>query len=210
MLFRSVIITGRGGGSIEDLWAFNEEVVARAIFACNTPIVSAVGHEPDVTISDFVADVRAATPSHAAEIAVCDAQEVKATLQSVQARMTKMEIATLKQLRLKLDAIAQKRIMQSPYEYLNERSMMLAMLEQRLSGAMMTKLTQKRRQFVHAAATLDALSPLKVLSRGYSMVQGDEGVVKSAAALQPGTQLTVTFADGSADCTVQSVKKTGE
>lgn len=202
-----VIITGRGGGSIEDLWAFNEEIVARAIFACQTPVISAVGHEPDVTIADYVADVRAATPSNAAELAVCDAAELRVGLRNVLNRITRLEMQQISERRARLDAIASKRIMASPYEYLNERSLLLSMQEQRMSGAMAALLAEKRKQYVHLAATMDALSPLKVLSRGYSMVRGEKGVVKSAADVAPGDHLDVRFADGSVDCLVQSVKK---
>lgn len=202
-----VIITGRGGGSIEDLWAFNEEVVARAIFACQTPVISAVGHEPDVTIADFVADVRAATPSNAAELAVCDAAELRIGLRNVLSHMTRSVLAQITERRTRLDAIASKRIMSSPYEYLNERSLLLSMQEQRMTSAMAALLAEKRKQYVHLAATMDAISPLKVLSRGYSMVQGEQGVVKSAADVVPGDRLTVRFSDGRADCLVQSVEK---
>ncbi len=202
-----VIITGRGGGSIEDLWAFNEEVVARAIFACQTPVISAVGHEPDVTIADFVADVRAATPSNAAELAVCDAAELRIGLRNVLSHMTRSVLAQITERRARLDAIASKRIMSSPYEYLNERSLLLSMQEQRMTSAMAALLAEKRKQYVHLAATMDAISPLKVLSRGYSMVQGEQGVVKSAADVVPGDRLTVWFSDGRADCLVQSVEK---
>ena len=202
-----VIITGRGGGSIEDLWAFNEEVVARAIFACQTPVISAVGHEPDVTIADFVADVRAATPSNAAELAVCDAAELRIGLRNLLSHMTRSVLAQITERRARLDAIASKRIMSSPYEYLNERSLLLSMQEQRMTSAMAALLAEKRKQYVHLAATMDAISPLKVLSRGYSMVQGEQGVVKSAADVVPGDRLTVRFSDGRADCLVQSVEK---
>lgn len=202
-----IIITGRGGGSIEDLWAFNEEVVARAIFACTTPVISAVGHEPDVTISDYVADVRAATPSNAAELAVCDAAELRAGLQNVLHRLTRTQLQQLRERRAWLEGIASKRIMSSPYEYLNERSLLLSMQEQRIGGAMAAILSEKRKQYVHLAATMDAISPLKVLSRGYSMVRGDKGVVKSVSAIAPGDRLEVRFADGCADCLVESVEK---
>lgn len=202
-----VIITGRGGGSIEDLWAFNEEVVARAIFACTTPVISAVGHEPDVTISDYVADVRAATPSNAAELAVCDATELRTGLQNVRNRLVQTQLQQLRERRTWLESMASKRIMASPYEYLNERSLLLSMQEQRMSGAMASILSEKRKQYVRLAATMDAISPLKVLSRGYSMVRGDKGVVKSTSAIVPGDRLEVRFADGCADCLVESVEK---
>lgn len=202
-----VIITGRGGGSIEDLWAFNEEVVARAIFACTIPVVSAVGHEPDVTISDYVADVRAATPSNAAELAVCDAAELRVGLQNVLNRLTHTQLQQLRERRARLNNIASKRIMSSPYEYLNERRLLLSMQEQRMSGAMAAILSEKRKQYVHLAATMDAISPLKVLSRGYSMVRSGKKVVKSASDIAPGDRLEVRFADGCADCLVESVDK---
>lgn len=202
-----VIITGRGGGSIEDLWAFNEEAVARAIFACRTPVISAVGHEPDVTIADFVADVRAATPSNAAELAVCDAAELRIGLRNVLSHMTRSVLSQIAEKRARLEAVASKRIMSSPYEYLNERSLLLSMQEQRMTGAMAALLAEKRKQYVRLAAAMDALSPLKVLSRGYSMVQGEGGVVKSVSGVAPGDRLTIRFADGQAGCLVQSVEK---
>lgn len=202
-----VIITGRGGGSIEDLWAFNEEVVARAIFACTIPVISAVGHEPDVTISDYVADVRAATPSNAAELAVCDAAELRVGLRNVLNRLMHIQLQQLRERRARLDSIASKRIMASPYEYLNERSLLLSMQEQRMSGAMAAILSEKRKQYVRLAATMDAISPLKVLSRGYSMVRSGKKVVKSASDIASGDRLEVRFADGCADCLVESVDK---
>lgn len=202
-----VIITGRGGGSIEDLWAFNEEVVARAIFACKTPVISAVGHEPDVTISDFVADVRAATPSNAAELAVCDAAELRVGLRNVQNRITRIAMQQISERRAKLDAIASKRILSSPYEYLNERNLLLSILEQRINSALSRLLAEKRKQYAALSASLDALSPLKVLARGYSMVQGPSGVVKSAGDIARGDRLSVRFADGKAECVVQAVEK---
>lgn len=202
-----VIITGRGGGSIEDLWAFNEEVVARAIFACKTPVISAVGHEPDVTISDFVADVRAATPSNAAELAVCDAAELRVGLRNVQNRITRIAMQQISERRAKLDTIASKRILSSPYEYLNERNLLLSILEQRINSALSRLLAEKRKQYAALSASLDALSPLKVLARGYSMVQGPSGVVKSAGDIARGDRLSVRFADGKAECVVQAVEK---
>lgn len=205
-----VIITGRGGGSIEDLWAFNEEVVARAIFACKTPVISAVGHEPDVTISDFVADVRAATPSNAAELAVCDAAELRVGLRNVQNRITRIAMQQISERRAKLDAIASKRILSSPYEYLNERNLLLSILEQRINSALSRLLAEKRKQYAALSASLDALSPLKVLARGYSMVQGPSGVVKSAGDIARGDRLSVRFADGKAECVVQAVEKKEE
>lgn len=205
-----VIVVGRGGGSIEDLWAFNEEVVARAIFACGIPVISAVGHEPDVTISDYVADVRAATPSNAAELAVCDAGELRTGLYNVLHRLTRLMAHQISEYRARLTAVASKRIMQSPYEYLNERNLLLSVQEQRLVSAMTALIGQKRQQYVHVAATLDAISPLKVLSRGYSMVSGQKGIVRAVGDVSPGDRLQVRFSDGSADCLVESVNRLEE
>ena len=205
-----VIVVGRGGGSIEDLWAFNEEAVARAIFACSIPVISAVGHEPDVTISDYVADVRAATPSNAAELAVCDVGELRTGLYNVLHRITRLMAHQIGEYRSRLTAVASKRIMQSPYEYLNERNLLLSVQEQRLASAMSALIGQKRQRYVRIAATLDAISPLKVLSRGYSMVSGSKGIVRSTADIGPGERLQVRFSDGSADCLVESVNRLEE
>ena len=201
-----LIITGRGGGSIEDLWAFNEETTARAIWRSAIPVISAVGHEPDVTIADFVADLRAATPSNAAELAVPEGAELRARLSAVFSHLAQLELRQLQRQRQDLRALAEKPVLSSPYGYLNERRMMLSLLTQRLESGLRRQTEDRRRRFTGAAARLDALSPLKVLSRGYSMVSDGEQVVKSAKALQPGQGLRVTFSDGCADCAVQSVQ----
>ncbi len=200
-----LIITGRGGGSLEDLWAFNEEVVALAIYNSRIPIISAVGHEPDVTISDYVADKRAATPSNAAELAVCDMRELQAWLRSVTYTLEKTVRDKIKMHRQRLASIAEKPIMVSPLEYFNEQRMHLALIEQRMASAQSRMLERRHRRFLQAAAALDALSPLKVLSRGYSMVSGTHGVIKSARDLQPGDEIKVTLADGEGLCTVDHV-----
>lgn len=201
-----LIITGRGGGSLEDLWAFNEEVTARAVWRSAIPVISAVGHEPDVTIADFVADLRAATPSNAAELAVPDAAEQRARLGDLSARLAQGTLALLRQKRQQLQALEQKKVLSSPYGDLHERQMRLELLAQRLESAQRRALEERRRRYTGLAARLDALSPLKVLSRGYSMVTDGRAVVRSAKELQPGQSLRVTFADGCADCAVQSVQ----
>jgi len=224
-----VIITGRGGGSIEDLWAFNEEIVARAIFACRTPVISAVGHEPDVTIADYVADKRAATPSNGAELAVSDHTETLLTLDGMLGRMTEAEMKRIRFARQKLNSIASRKVMQSPYEYLNERRSALMLLshraassvQRRLNAAQLKKenlssrlgpaeerlLKASSSRLGRLAASLDALSPLKVLSRGFAAVSGEEGIIKTAAELEPGRDINVRFSDGSAKCSVKSVEK---
>lgn len=192
-----VIITGRGGGSMEDLWAFNDERVARAIFDSEIPVISAVGHEPDVTISDYVADVRAATPSNAAELAAPDQTELRRTLQSMQAAMTQSVRKTVRLDRERLQALAGKRVLQSPAGYLEERRVLLDFLSSRLQNAQQQLVQGKKQRFVRLTAALDAMSPLKVLARGYSVVTDKQGhVVRSARDVELGQTLTVGLSEG--------------
>ena len=202
-----VIITGRGGGSLEDLWAFNEEIVARAIYRCTIPVISAVGHEPDVTISDYVADVRAATPSNAAEIAVQDEAAIRSALRQLQLRLEQAEGRKLTQLRQRLDALAQKPVMKRPEAYLQQQELQLEMLRQRLEHAGTGVVQKNALRFQRAAAKLDALSPLKVLSRGYAMVTREDAVVRSVNQLQPGDPVAVALSDGTVQCTVDAVQR---
>lgn len=202
-----VIITGRGGGSLEDLWAFNEEIVARAIYRCTIPVISAVGHEPDVTISDYVADVRAATPSNAAEIAVQDEAAIRSALRQLQLRLEQAEGRKLTQLRQRLDALAQKPVMKRPEAYLQQQELQLEMLRQRLEHAGTGMVQKNTLRFQRAAAKLDALSPLKVLSRGYAMVTREDAVVRSVTQLQPGDPVAVALSDGTVQCTVDAVQR---
>ena len=201
-----VIITGRGGGSMEDLWAFNEEVVARAVYRSRIPVISAVGHEPDVTICDYVADLRAATPSNAAELAVVDGAELQVRLHNVTARMTQTVLANIQSKRQQLRLLAEKKIMRSPYEYLSERRMLLSMMQQRLEGGQTSVIQKKKQQYAALAAYLDAMSPLKVLGRGYAMAVKDGNVVQSVSALHRGDSLKLQLRDGVANCCVESVE----
>ena len=203
-----LIITGRGGGSLEDLWAFNDERVARAIYASEIPVISAVGHEPDVTISDYVADVRASTPSNAAEIAVPDWHELRDALDSLDIRSRQAMQKKLTELRQRLESLAGKRVLTDPGVYLDNRRMELDHIRDRLAAAGERKVAADRQAFVRLAAGLDAMSPLRVLTRGYSLAEDSFGTaVKSAAQLKPGDRLHLRFAEGSADCTVDSVNK---
>ena len=202
-----VIITGRGGGSLEDLWAFNEEIVARAIYRCTIPVISAVGHEPDVTISDYVADVRAATPSNAAEIAVQDEAAIRSALRQLQLRLEQAEGRKLTHLRQRLDALAQKPVMKRPEAYLQQQELQLEMLRQRLEHAGTGVVQKNALRFQRAAAKLDALSPMKVLSRGYAMVTREDAVVRSVTQLQPGDPVAVALSDGTVQCTVDAVQR---
>lgn len=201
-----LIITGRGGGSIEDLWAFNDERVAYAIARSEIPVISAVGHEPDVTISDFVADLRAATPSNAAELAVPDQMELRQALTAKQAMLFTLMNKRLKQERQRVNALAQTRSLKSPVNYLNDRRMALDYTHQRLCAASASLLNRSRERFVRLAAKLDAMSPLKVLGRGYAMTLNENGrIVKSIYAVSVGETLTVSFADGKVVTEVREV-----
>ena len=202
-----VIITGRGGGSMEDLWAFNEEIVARAIWRCTIPVISAVGHEPDVTISDFAADVRAATPSNAAELAVRDGDALRSGLRQLQARLEQAEQGRLARLRQRLDTLANSQVIVRPEACLQQRELYLEMLRQRLEHGGQAVLSRQQQRFSRTAAKLDALSPLKVLGRGYAMVAREGAVVRSAAQLKSGDAIAVSLADGTAQCTVETVQR---
>ena len=202
-----VIITGRGGGSMEDLWAFNDERVARAIYNCETPVISAVGHEPDVTISDFVADARASTPSNAAEIAVPDQVELLRWLRGAGERMEQSETARLEALRQRLDTLASKRVMTDQMAYVQDKRMELVHVQQRLGDLSAGLLARKRQRFAALTASLDAMSPLKVLGRGYAMAQNSEGeVLKSYRDVTAGDRVSVTLGEGGFTAKVEEVR----
>ena len=201
-----LIITGRGGGSIEDLWAFNDERVARAIYESELPVISAVGHEPDVTIADFVADLRAATPSNAAELAVPDMSELREALSAARARLDQAVNRRLSERRKGLEELASRRVMQSPTGFIDQRRLELDSIRLRLDTAATARLGRERQEFSRLAAKLDALSPLKVLGRGYSIALDAGGrAVKDAGRLSPGERLELRFSKGSASCLVESV-----
>ena len=192
-----VIITGRGGGSMEDLWAFNDERVARAIYDCQTPIISAVGHEPDVTISDFVADARASTPSNAAEIAVPDRMDLTRQLRDMQVRLEQSQIARLESLRQRLEKLADQRCLRDHGAYIQDKRMALVHLQQRLGDLASGQTARKRQRFSALAASLDALSPLAVLGRGYAVARNGQGtILKSWRDVTAGEMVTVTLGEG--------------
>ncbi len=192
-----VIITGRGGGSMEDLWAFNDERVARAIYDCQTPIISAVGHEPDVTIADFVADARASTPSNAAEIAVPDRMDLTRQLRDMQVRLEQSQIARLESLRQRLEKLADQRCLRDHGAYIQDKRMALVHLQQRLGDLASGQTARKRQRFSALAASLDALSPLAVLGRGYAVARNGQGtILKSWRDVTAGEMVTVTLGEG--------------
>ena len=198
-----LIITGRGGGSMEDLWAFNDERVARAIYASEIPIISAVGHEPDVLISDYVADRRASTPSNAAEIAVPDWREVRDGLDSLDIRSRQAIQRQLTQLGQRLENLRTKRVLHDPSVYIDNRRLELDYRTEKLGTAVERLLAGKRRAFETRGAALDAMSPMRVLSRGYSITEDARGkLVRSVDELSSGDAVTVRFSDGRAACSV--------
>lgn len=203
-----LLIVGRGGGSIEDLWAFNDERVAYAIYESRIPIISAVGHEPDVTISDYVADLRAATPSNAAELAVPDQTALLQNMDTTEANLQTLLGRQLKSARQRLDAISRSPALQSPTGYLEQREKNLEHLKTRLIAAQTQQLQRRRQRFVASTAKLDAMSPLKVLTRGYSIVEGGDGtILRSASQTAPGQTIRVTLTDGSLTAVVSDVKE---
>ena len=201
-----LIITGRGGGSIEDLWAFNDERVARAIYESDIPVISAVGHEPDVTIADYVADRRASTPSNAAEIAVPDASEERQALSSYSIRSSQAMDKRFKYMRSVLDHLRSRRVLRDAGAYLDDRRLELDHLRDKLASALESELGRKRREQVRLAAALDAMSPLRVLTRGYAIASDDDGrVVTSVRTIGMGSRLRLKLSDGSAACRVESI-----
>lgn len=202
-----LIITGRGGGSMEDLWAFNEEVVARAIYVSNIPVISAVGHEPDVTISDYVADLRAATPSNGAELAVPDQQEIRQLLEQWKARMGQAVQARVTIRRQQLERLCSARVLRDMKAPIEDRRMLLDFQQRRLAAACSAQVSQSRGRLAGLCAGLDAMSPLKVLSRGYSIVRRGEAVVSSADQVQTGDALQVLVRDGALSCRVEGKEK---
>ena len=198
-----VIITGRGGGSMEDLWAFNDERVARAIYASEIPVISAVGHEPDVTIADFTADLRAATPSNAAELAVPDQNEVYAALASLGARMEQASRQRLLRERQRLERLRESRVMADPRRYFQEKRLLLDYQSRRLGHGLSASVSGQRERFARLAAALDALSPLKVLGRGYAIAQKKDGsVIASVRDACPGEPFSLRLSDGQVECVV--------
>ncbi len=225
-----VILCGRGGGSMEDLWAFNEEITARAIYASEIPVISAVGHEPDVTIADFVADLRAPTPSGAAELAVPDKLEYVSLLKQLEAMMYLNFNRRCRQERSRLEALNDRLKLRTPIKYIEEKRLLLETLDERRYNAFSYRLLNAKRKletvrqslraagesvtktgrlkFARLTATLDAVSPLRVLARGYAVATDQKNmVVTDAAVLKTGDRLNVRFSKGRAECRVTEIKE---
>lgn len=203
-----VIITGRGGGSMEDLWAFNEETVARAIARSEIPVISAVGHEPDVTIADFAADLRASTPSNGAERAVPHQGEVRDTLAHWDARLQRAMDQTLQRRREQLDRARSSPFLQSPLRSIQEKRLLLDYQQQRLVHGMERQVQASRERAGRLAAALEALSPFRVLGRGYAIAQKEDGtVLSSIEQVTAGEGLSLRLADGLVTCTATGKEK---
>jgi exodeoxyribonuclease VII large subunit len=203
-----LLIVGRGGGSIEDLWAFNDERVAYAIYESKIPIISAVGHEPDVTISDFVADMRAATPSNAAELAVPDQEALTQILDTMLESMSSSLQRQLKNARRNLQTLSASRALQSPDAYLRQRKESLNAMTNRLVAGQSRSVALKRQRFVGLTSKLDAMSPLKVLTRGYAMTQTEDGeLLKSVKSVGIGESIRVSLQDGCITAQVSNIKE---
>lgn len=203
-----VIIVGRGGGSIEDLWAFNEEVVARAIFDCNTPIISAVGHETDVTIADFVADLRAPTPSAAAELAVCDIREILGQLKDYEATLTQRMQWKISIYRSRLELLKFQLERENPKNQILEKRHRVVDMEDKLEHLMEKHLQQKKHQLAIYAEQLKGLSPLDKLSQGYAFLTDEkEKTVKSIEKLKQGQLLKISVTDGDITAKIEKIKK---
>ena len=205
-----LLIVGRGGGSMEDLWAFNDERVAQAIFHSRIPVISAVGHEPDVTISDFVADVRAATPSNAAEIAVPDQDALRQALDKMSADIATAMNRQIQAASRHLKVLSESPALKSPEGYLLQRKNNLELLRNRLIAAQNQQIHSKARRYAALTAKLDAMSPLKVLSRGYSMTQSENGqIIRSVHDVSSGNTIRITLQDGYLTATVTESKECG-
>lgn len=200
-----IIIVARGGGSLEELWAFNEEVVARSVYASKIPVISAVGHETDFTICDFVSDMRAPTPSAAAELAVPDVEVLKYKLQNYNVRMKGALVKKLSLSENQLQKIRSRPVFRQPYDRLNQYRLKLDNEVKHLFRNNEMLIKEKKSQFALLAGKLDALSPLKVMERGYSVVRNSEGtVVNSREQVKPGDMLEISLNDGKANCNVVS------
>lgn len=203
-----LIITGRGGGSIEDLWAFNDERVARAIFESELPVISAVGHEPDVTIADYVADRRASTPSNAAEIAVPDINDIRANLKNMDIRKLQAMRKKLSRSADRLNDLKSRRVLQNPMAYVDMKRSELDYMRDRFIASCDRVNADKRREFIKLAASLDAMSPLKVIGRGYSITAAKNGdIVRRIDDVDIGSTVMTAVSDGILQCRVENKEK---
>lgn len=198
-----IIIVGRGGGSLEDLMAFNSESVARTIFLCNTPIISAVGHETDTTISDYAADLRAPTPSAAAELAVPEISALNSYINSIEITLNKLIIGKITELRQDIDIKEQHLKLMLPAKKIETSRKTIDNAEQRINNALKNKILLSKAVLAEKSAALDNLSPLKIMNRGYSLVYKDKKIIKSSSALKSGDKIDITLADGQVSAVIE-------
>lgn len=197
-----IIILGRGGGSLEDLWPFNEEIVARSIYKSEIPIISAVGHETDYSISDFVADLRAPTPSAAAELAVPNISDVIYTINSYE---NSYKIALKKKvelMKLHYEKCMNLRVFKEPMQHINEKSLLLDISVKSITNNIQKKLESDKNNFTQVVSKIDTLSPMKTLTRGYSITQKDSKIIKKATDLKKGDNISITFSDGNVNANI--------
>lgn len=203
-----LLIVGRGGGSIEDLWAFNDEQVANAIYRSEIPVISAVGHEPDVTISDFVADLRAATPSNAAELAVPDQDALRQHLDAVRQGLENASRRQLKAAKQRYKSLSSASVLNDPQKCIHIRRETVKLAAAQLHAIQQSNTARSKQKYISLTAKLDALSPLKVLTRGYSMVQTDTGmIVRSVQQLRCHESVNIRFSDGCVAAKIIDVKE---
>jgi exodeoxyribonuclease VII large subunit len=203
-----LLIVGRGGGSIEDLWAFNDERVAHAIYQSTIPVISAVGHEPDVTISDYVADLRAATPSNAAELAVPDQDALRQTIDSISATMAARLEQSIRNARKHLHALSASPTLQSPLQYISLRRNNLNFARNKLTSTQLQLINKRKQRYISLTAALDAMSPLKVLTRGYSFLQDkDCKIIRSVKTISCGDVIRASVGDGTIHAEVIQVEE---
>ena len=199
-----VIILARGGGSLEELWPFNEEIVARSIYRSEIPVISAVGHETDFSISDFVADLRAPTPSAAAELVIPDKEILVKNIMDLRLRLKKSIINRIQCERLKLDQLMKSRAMRHPLDRINQRKMDLEILSKRMADVMKRRIEKEKGNLSVLCGKLDALSPLTVLARGYSITMKDGNIIKSVKQVQNGDKLDIILSDGKIRCLAEA------
>jgi len=198
-----VIILARGGGSLEDLWPFNEEIVAKAIYNSELPVISAVGHETDFTIADFVADLRAPTPSAAAELAVPNIADVELKLNTYQNRFRQALRKKTELMRLRYEKCMNSRVFKDPLQKVNENYMLIDRFVKNMQNSIVTKYKDKKLEAIKLYSKLDALSPLKTLARGYSITEKEGKIVHKVSELKQGDRLTLRFEDGKVDAEVR-------
>lgn len=197
-----VLILARGGGSLEDLWPFNEEIVAHSIYNSEIPIISAVGHETDFSISDFVADLRAPTPSAAAELAVPDIYEVKQKINSYQDRLRMTLIKKVEIMKLRYEKCKASRVFREPFRNINDNYLKVDSYIKRLESSIKIKQEEQKTKYVKLVSKLDTLSPLKTLTRGYSLVEQNNKIIKSVKDINSGDKINIIFLDGKKEAQV--------